>query len=59
VLLLALIGLTFHHIAAGLQVVIEDYTKQELVKVGLILAVKGLSWLLAIAAILAVLRIAV
>jgi succinate dehydrogenase / fumarate reductase membrane anchor subunit len=59
VLLLALIGLTFHHTAAGLQVVIEDYVRPEWTKLGLLLAVKGLSWLLGIAAALAVLRIAV
>jgi succinate dehydrogenase / fumarate reductase membrane anchor subunit len=59
VLLLALIGLTFHHVAAGLQVIIEDYTNQDWMKVGLILAVKGICWLLAIGAALAVLRIAV
>lgn len=59
VLLLALIGLTFHHTASGLQVIIEDYTKHEGLKIGAILAVKGLCWLLGIAAALAVLRIAV
>jgi succinate dehydrogenase / fumarate reductase membrane anchor subunit len=59
VLLLALIGLTFHHTASGLQVVIEDYVHQEGLRIAAILAVKGLSWLLAIAAVLAVLRIAV
>jgi succinate dehydrogenase / fumarate reductase membrane anchor subunit len=59
VLLLALIGLTFHHTASGLQVIIEDYTNQEWLKIGLVLAVKGLCWLLGIAAALAVLRIAV
>jgi succinate dehydrogenase / fumarate reductase membrane anchor subunit len=59
VLLLALIGLTFHHTAAGLQVIIEDYTNQEWLKIGLILATKGICWLLGIAAALAVLRIAV
>ena len=59
VLLLALIGLTFHHIAAGLQVVIEDYVNGELRKMGVILAVKCACALLALAAALAVLRIAV
>ena len=59
VLLLALIGLTFHHIAAGLQVIIEDYANSEWVKMASILAVKGICWLLGIAAVLAVLRIAV
>jgi succinate dehydrogenase / fumarate reductase membrane anchor subunit len=59
VLLLALIGLTFHHTASGLQVVIEDYANSEWIKIALILVVKGVCWLLGIAAALAVLRIAV
>lgn len=59
VLLLALIGLTFHHTASGLQVVIEDYTNTEWAKIALILVTKGVCWLLGIAAALAVLRIAV
>lgn len=59
VLLIALVALTMQHTAAGLQVVIEDYTNNEFLKHGLILAVKGIAWLLGIAAILAVLRIAV
>lgn len=59
VLLLAAIGLAFHHTAAGVQVIIEDYANQEWVKVGGILAVKAICWLLAIASALAVLRIAV
>jgi succinate dehydrogenase / fumarate reductase membrane anchor subunit len=58
-LLLALIGLTFHHTAAGLQVVIEDYVKPEWTKIAAVLAVKGVCWLLGLAAALAVLRIAV
>ncbi|WP_237216492.1 succinate dehydrogenase, hydrophobic membrane anchor protein [Falsiroseomonas oryziterrae] len=59
VLLLALIALTFHHTASGLQVVIEDYVNQEWLKIGAILVVKGVCWLLGLAAALAVLRIAV
>jgi succinate dehydrogenase / fumarate reductase, membrane anchor subunit len=59
VLLLATIGLTFHHVAAGMQVIIEDYVNQEWVKMAAILAVKAICWLLALAAALAVLRIAV
>lgn len=58
-LLIALVALTMQHTASGLQVIIEDYTNNEFVKHGLILAVKGIAWLLGIAAILAVLRIAV
>jgi succinate dehydrogenase / fumarate reductase membrane anchor subunit len=58
-LLIALIVLTFQHTASGIQVIVEDYTNHEFLKMGLILAVKGLCWLLGIAAVLAVLRIAV
>lgn len=59
VLLLAFIALAFHHTALGAQVIIEDYTNQEWLKLALILGVKGLCWLLGLAAALAVLRIAV
>ena len=59
VLLLALIGLTFHHTAAGLQVVFEDYLHNEWARMAAILVVKGACWLLGIAVVLAVLRIAV
>jgi succinate dehydrogenase / fumarate reductase membrane anchor subunit len=59
VLLLALIALTFQHTASGLQVVIEDYVNQEWLRMAAILVVKGVCWLLGIAAALAVLRIAV
>jgi len=58
VLLLALIGLTFHHIAAGLQVVIEDYVRRDGARIAALLAVQGGCWLLGLAAALAVLRIA-
>jgi succinate dehydrogenase / fumarate reductase membrane anchor subunit len=59
VLLLATIGFGFQHAASGLQVIIEDYTNQEWLKLGLILACKGICLLLGLAAALAVLRIAV
>ncbi len=59
VLLLATIGLSFHHTAAGLQVIIEDYANLEWAKVGGILAIRAICWLLALASALAVLRIAV
>lgn len=59
VLLLATIGLTFHHTASGLQVVLEDYAKPEWVKMGGILAMKAICVLLALASALAVLKIAV
>jgi succinate dehydrogenase / fumarate reductase membrane anchor subunit len=59
VLLLATIALVFHHIAAGMQVIFEDYANQEWAKMSSILAVKAICALLAIASALAVLRIAV
>jgi len=59
VLLLAMIGLTFHHTAAGLQVVIEDYAHVEWMKMAGVLAVKAACALLALASALAVLRIAI
>jgi succinate dehydrogenase / fumarate reductase, membrane anchor subunit len=59
VLLLATIGLTFHHTASGLQVILEDYVNQEWARMGGILAIKAICVLLALASALAVLRIAV
>lgn len=59
VLLLATIGVGFHHTAAGLQVIIEDYVHAEGPRMAGILAVKAICLLLALAAALAVLRIAV
>jgi succinate dehydrogenase / fumarate reductase membrane anchor subunit len=59
VLLLATIGLTFHHLAAGMQVILEDYANQEWAKMGGILAIKAICVLLALASALAVLKIAV
>ena len=57
VLMLALIITTFHHMQAGLQVVIEDYVHQEPWRLGSILLVKAVSVLLALACIVAVLRL--
>jgi len=59
VLLLALVLATFHHVAAGLQVVIEDYAASEAGKLVGILLVKAICWLLALASVLAVLRVAI
>lgn len=58
VLMIALIIATFYHAALGLQVVIEDYVHHEGVKLVLLLGVKLLSFLLAIAALFAVLKLA-
>lgn len=59
VLLLAFLAAGFHHTASGLQVVAEDYVRDEMARMGVILAVKGLCFLLWLSATLAVLRIAV
>ena len=59
VLLLASIALAFHHTAAGLQVILEDYLHKEWPRMVAVLLAKGGCWLAAIAAAFAVLRIAV
>jgi len=58
VLLIAFLTAAFHHAAAGLQVVIEDYVRGELQRFALICAVNGLAVLLWLATTLSVLRIA-
>jgi len=58
VLLIALILLTFHHMAAGLQVVIEDYVHKEFQRIAALLVVKGSCAILALACGFSVLRIA-
>ena len=58
VLLLALIGAAFHHAQLGLQVVIEDYVHGHLARLAWLLVVKGAALLLAVAAALAVVKIA-
>lgn len=57
-LLLALVVITFHHMALGLQVVLEDYIHNERKRLISILAMKGVTGLLAIAALIAVLKLA-
>ncbi len=58
VLLTLLIAAVFHHGQLGLQVVIEDYVHDERWKLVSLFAVKGAAIVLAVAGILAVLRIA-
>ena len=58
VLMVILIGTTFQHTQAGLQVVIEDYVHHEPAKLAAILFVKAAALVLALAGIFAVLRIA-
>lgn len=59
VLMLAFLAAAFHHSANGLQVFIEDYVRSEAKRMGGVLLVKGLCFLLWLAASLAVLRLAV
>lgn len=56
-LLVLLIVATFYHGYLGLQVVVEDYIHHEGVKIATIIALKGLSILLGLAGVLAVLTI--
>ena len=58
VLMLVLIGLTFHHMAGGLQVVVEDYVRDEFKRIAFVLLIKAASLLMALASAFAVLRIA-
>jgi succinate dehydrogenase / fumarate reductase membrane anchor subunit len=58
VLMLVLIAATFHHMQLGLQVVIEDYIHSESMKIASLLAMKGATLLLAVAAAFAVLKVA-
>ena len=59
VLLLVTLAISFQHTASGLQVIIEDYTNQEWLRMGAILAQKTRCALLWLASTLAVLRIAI
>ena len=57
-LLLALVGMTFHHMALGLQVVLEDYVHDKRARSLSILGVKAVSGLLGLIAGVAVLKLA-
>ena len=58
VLLLALLIALFHHLALGLQVVIEDYVHGEGTKLIELAVMKGVLALLWLAAVVAVLKLA-
>ncbi|HVZ08763.1 MAG TPA: succinate dehydrogenase, hydrophobic membrane anchor protein [Rhodopila sp.] len=56
-LMLALIAATFYHMWIGLQVVIEDYVHNDLLKMAAVVAVKGLCTLLALVCFVSALKI--
>jgi succinate dehydrogenase / fumarate reductase membrane anchor subunit len=58
-LLLALIAATFEHMHLGVQTVAEDYIHTDAIRLSVILAVKAASALLALAATIAVLKLAI
>ena len=57
VLMLCLIAAAFHHMHLGLQVVIEDYVHTESVRMVSLLLIRGLTAVLALLAIISVLRL--
>ena len=57
VLLVTLAGMTFNHMQLGLQVVIEDYVHNDRTRLIGLLLVKGAAILLAVTAIVSILRI--
>jgi succinate dehydrogenase / fumarate reductase membrane anchor subunit len=52
------IGVSFHHLQQGLQVVIEDYVHDHAVKTGALLASTLLTWAFGLAGVFAVAKIA-
>lgn len=58
VLMILTLGVTFHHMAQGTRSIIEDYVHHEMAKTGTIVSVNGLCWIMAVATIFSVLRIA-
>jgi len=58
-LLLALIAATFEHMHLGVQVVAEDYIHTKPIQVAVVVAVKAATALLALAATIAVLKLAI
>jgi succinate dehydrogenase / fumarate reductase membrane anchor subunit len=56
VLMLALIGATFHHMQLGLQTVIEDYIHAESYRLAVLMAMRGATILLALIAAVSALK---
>ncbi len=58
VLLLLTVGIMFHHIASGLQVVVEDYVRAEMPRLFGVLLIKAACLVLALVAGFSILRVA-
>ena len=58
VMAILFVGVTFHHTASGIQVVLEDYVHHEPAKLASIIVEKFVCFALAVAGIFAVLKIA-
>jgi len=54
---IALVIATFYHLQLGVQVVIEDYVHHDMVRMASVLAVKGLSFLVAVACFISILHL--
>ena len=59
IMMVLLVGVTFHHAQLGLQVVIEDYVHSEWLKLTVLMVVKAGSLVLALVALFAVFKVAV
>ena len=57
-LMVLTIAVLFHHVQLGVSTIVEDYVHHEAMKVAGVIAVKFLTVLLALASIMAVLRVA-
>jgi succinate dehydrogenase / fumarate reductase membrane anchor subunit len=58
ILMVLLVGVGFHHLQLGLQVVIEDYVHNEAVKVVSMVALVLLTWLFAGLSVVSILKVA-
>jgi succinate dehydrogenase / fumarate reductase, membrane anchor subunit len=58
ILMLLLLGTMFHHMALGLQVVIEDYVEPRWIRLAAVVLMKFIVYAVAVAGVFAVLRIA-